>query len=599
MNDYTALYRRFRPDSFERVIGQDHIVKTLVHQIESGKISHAYLFCGTRGTGKTTCAKIFARAINCEHPVNGSPCNRCETCRRLAEGNSLDINEIDAASNNGVDEIREIKENVRYAPTVGKYKVYIVDEVHMLSTAAFNALLKTLEEPPAHAVFLLATTEVHKLPATILSRCMRFDFRLVPDDRIIGLLSGIFSEIGVTAEEDALRLIARSAEGSVRDALTIADTCVSYCGARISYDLAAEIIGATDRGVVAEFAEHLLDGNVGKVFEQSAGFFSRGKSVVAFHREVLSALRDFCVLLTTKNAADLLVYPEPLFRKMEQAAKKYSVEHILECIDILGSAENEIKFSLHPRILFEAAALRCCKLTGVSCEALIARIARLEEQVAALQAGRGKIGSPVPAAGQPAAAPNRIRKEGPAQAADRSDRETEAPAGPQEEIPLPSAPPPEAGDGGSFGPVSASVQTAAEDQTGGPVVNAVEVRGTGSEPARPAGGLSEPSASEPGVSANRIWGTVTRALREQRNGLLYTICREATARTEGDTLVVRTEEQGVQALSRPNNRKTIESIVVPFGIRTVRFVTAEEQRESADEELERFRSSVGDKWVEK
>ncbi|MDD3947443.1 MAG: DNA polymerase III subunit gamma/tau, partial [Clostridia bacterium] len=218
---HVSLYRRFRPTSWDKVIGQDHIVTTLVNQIKSDAVSHAYLFTGTRGTGKTSCAKIFARAVNCLDPQNGSPCGVCAHCLALAEPSNLDIIEMDAASNNGVDEIRELKENVQYPPTAAKYKVYIIDEVHMLSGAAFNALLKTLEEPPKHVIFILATTEVHKLPQTILSRCLRFDFRLVPKDKLVALLAEVFTETSYTFEKEALELLALHGEGSVRDTLSI------------------------------------------------------------------------------------------------------------------------------------------------------------------------------------------------------------------------------------------------------------------------------------------------------------------------------------------------------------------------------------------
>ena len=224
---YLAFYRMFRPDTLDKVVRQEHIVKILKNQIESGKIGHAYLFCGPRGTGKTSVAKIFARAINCEHPVNGSPCGKCATCRALSEGSNLDISEIDAASNNGVDEMRDLREKVQYPPVAGKYKVYIIDEVHMLTASAFNAVLKTLEEPPAHAVFILATTEPQKIPATILSRCMRFDFKLIPQRDLEGLLKNIFAKVGKEYEDEAVAAIARAGAGSARDTLSIADMCVS------------------------------------------------------------------------------------------------------------------------------------------------------------------------------------------------------------------------------------------------------------------------------------------------------------------------------------------------------------------------------------
>ena len=243
---YLALYRKYRPETFDKLIGQDSITKTLVNQITTDRLGHAYLFTGSRGTGKTSCAKIFSKAINCQSPINGSPCGKCLACKTLSDPSNLDISEIDAASNNGVDEMRDLREKVQYPPVSCKYKVYIIDEVHMLTGAAFNALLKTLEEPPKHAIFILATTEAHKIPATILSRCMRFDFSLISTERIARLISGIYDEIGKEYDEEAVTAIAKAGEGSIRDALSIADTALSFSQGKLSYDDVAEILGTTN-----------------------------------------------------------------------------------------------------------------------------------------------------------------------------------------------------------------------------------------------------------------------------------------------------------------------------------------------------------------
>lgn len=248
---YTALYRKFRPSEFEDVKGQDHIVKTLRNQINAGRIGHAYLFCGTRGTGKTTIAKILAKAVNCEHPVDGSPCNECSICKSINNQTSMNVIEIDAASNNGVDNIREIVEEVQYSPTEGKYKVYIIDEVHMLSTGAFNALLKTLEEPPSYVIFILATTEAHKIPITILSRCQRYDFRRITIDTIATRLQELLDKEQVQAEEKAVRYVAKAGDGSMRDALSLLDRCIAfYLGETLTYDKVLEVLGADRKSVV-------------------------------------------------------------------------------------------------------------------------------------------------------------------------------------------------------------------------------------------------------------------------------------------------------------------------------------------------------------
>ena len=258
---YTALYRKFRPSEFEDVKGQDAIVRTLKNQINADRIGHAYLFCGTRGTGKTTVAKIFAKAVNCEHPVDGSPCGTCEACRAIAAGNSMNVIEIDAASNNGVENIRQIREEVEYAPTEGKYKVYIIDEVHMLSIGAFNALLKTLEEPPSYVIFILATTEVHKIPITILSRCQRYDFHRISIETISARLTELLEKENVTAEERAVRYIAKAADGSMRDALSLLDQCIAfYLGEELTYEHVLEVLGAVDTEVFSSLLKKIKEG---------------------------------------------------------------------------------------------------------------------------------------------------------------------------------------------------------------------------------------------------------------------------------------------------------------------------------------------------
>ena len=276
---YLAYYRMFRPTTFDEVVRQEHIVRILKNQIAGDKIGHAYLFCGPRGTGKTTLAKIFAKAINCENPQNSSPCGKCAACRALSDPSNLDISEIDAASNNGVDEMRDLREKVQYPPVAGKYKVYIIDEVHMLTQSAFNAVLKTLEEPPRHAVFILATTEPQKIPATILSRCMRFDFKLIPQSDLEELIKSVFKKTGKEYEPAAVSAIARAGAGSARDSLSIADTCASYSRGKLTYDDVNAVLGSAEWGKVAHICGRILSEDANGAISATEEILSTGKGV--------------------------------------------------------------------------------------------------------------------------------------------------------------------------------------------------------------------------------------------------------------------------------------------------------------------------------
>lgn len=377
--EYTSIYRRFRPTTFDDVIGQNHIVRTLTNIIKSGKIGHAYLFTGTRGTGKTSCAKIFARAVNCLSPKNGSPCGECEVCKKLAESSGVDVIEIDAASNNGVDEIRTLKENVMYRPSIGKYKVYIIDEVHMLSASAFNALLKTLEEPPEHIVFILATTEVQKLPQTILSRCIRFDFRLIETEELIKLLKRIYGELGVGYDERALVKIAVCGEGSVRDTLSVADMCMSYCGDYIGYEDALEVLCATDFSTLDSLAGAILDGNVGKSLDESDRLLRMGR--VTLGRDLANYYNE---LITVKNVPNYKpkTMTKEEFEALKNRAEKYSTYRISRVMEIMAGMENQLRFASQPRILMEANIIKSCELiTETSADGMVGRIRDLEAQL--------------------------------------------------------------------------------------------------------------------------------------------------------------------------------------------------------------------------
>lgn len=354
---YLALYRKFRPTNFDSMIGQEHVTRTLRNQIQRGQIGHAYLFCGSRGTGKTTAAKIFARAINCEHPVNGSPCGECATCKALQQANAIDIIEIDAASNNGVDEIRDLREKIKYAPSVGKYKVYIIDEVHMLSVGAFNALLKTLEEPPSHAVFILATTEVHKLPATILSRVMRFDFKLVSTEEIAGLLRKIFDESNIKCDDSSIRLIASAGEGSVRDALSIADMCASFCDNDIKYDAVIDVLGINKRDTILSLAEAVLTDDIVVFFNNFHKIVAEGKNLTLTANELTKTFRDMLVVRSCGKDSALLDWPANLLDKLESLANNHDIVRINRAMQAFSKVEGELKYSTNPQLSIETTAM--------------------------------------------------------------------------------------------------------------------------------------------------------------------------------------------------------------------------------------------------
>lgn len=388
----SVLYRKYRPEKFDDVVGQANVTEALKNQIIKGRVGHAYLFTGSRGTGKTTCAKIFARAINCLHPENGSPCGKCEVCRSLKSADCVDIIEMDAASNNGVDEIREIREKVKYAPAVAKKKVYIIDEAHMLTSGAFNALLKTLEEPPEHVVFILATTEANKLPQTILSRCMRFDFRLIPTDRIYDLVKKVYDEEGATYEDAAVRLIAKAGEGSARDALSIADRCLS-AGEKVTYEEVADVLGVSGWETMSKMLSEINDGNVGAALVTLDELIATGKSVGLIAKELTSYARD--VLAVRSGGKASVVAGEDKLAALEADAAKYSADILITVMNTFSSLDASIRYSVSPRIVLECALVSACRLLGSDYSAFAERLARVEKKLDAIEKGGVQLSSAV------------------------------------------------------------------------------------------------------------------------------------------------------------------------------------------------------------
>ncbi len=359
---YVALYRKARPQTFDEVKGQDHIVKTLKNQVRAGRTQHAYLFCGTRGTGKTSVAKIMAKAVNCEHPVDGSPCNECASCRAIAAGSSMNVIEIDAASNNGVDNIREIVEEVRYRPTQGNYKVYIIDEVHMLSAGAFNALLKTLEEPPSYVIFILATTESGKIPTTILSRCQRYDFRRIDQETMIARMRELTEREKVEVEERALRFVARSADGSMRDALSLLDQCMAfYMGETLTYEKALSALGAVDTDVFGELLGEIIAGNAGRAVLIFEKIIERGREVGQFVSDFTWYMRNLLLAATSEEALEAVDASREQLAVLKEHASRVEPETVMRYIRILSDLANSMRQAGNRRVLTEVAIVRLCR----------------------------------------------------------------------------------------------------------------------------------------------------------------------------------------------------------------------------------------------
>ena len=418
---YTALYRKFRPDNFDDVKGQDHIVTTLTNQIKHNRIGHAYLFCGTRGTGKTTVAKILAKAVNCEHPVNGSPCNECAMCKAIQAGTAMNVIEIDAASNNGVDNIREIREEVSYRPTEGNYKVYIIDEVHMLSTGAFNALLKTLEEPPSYVMFILATTEAHKIPITILSRCQRYDFHRITIDTIAARLDELLKIEGVEAEEKAVRYVAKAGDGSMRDALSLLDQCIAfYLGQTLTYDKVLDVLGAVDTEVFSKLLRKVIQGDVTSSIHILEELIVGGRELSQFVGDFTWYLRNLLLVKTSENPEEAIDVSSENMKLLKEESTMLEVETLMRYIRIFSDLSNQIRYATQKRVLVEIALIKLCRpAMETNLDSVLDRIRVLEQridespvqQVVVQSAGASvREAAPIPAAPPQKAAPEDLQK---------------------------------------------------------------------------------------------------------------------------------------------------------------------------------------------
>jgi len=379
---YTALYRKWRPKTFDDIIGQEHVTTTLKNQIANDRIAHAYLLCGTRGTGKTSTAKVMAKALNCLNPKDGNPCNECEMCKKISQGLAIDVTELDAASNNGIDKIRDIIDDTKYPPQEGRYKIYIMDEVHMLSVGAVNAFLKTLEEPPENVIFILATTDPQKLPITILSRCQRFDFKRISIKDLTERLRTIVTAQGVLADDKSLDLIARVSDGAARDALSILDQAISMGDGSVNYDNLIEMLGLVTNEYLFDITSAIIEKNVEKAMVVIEKVVFAGKDMYLFIKDLVEHYRNLLMLKVTSNPQEVLDMSLENIKLLDEQSKRIRVEEIMRDIRILQEAEGNAKLSKQARLYLELAAIKMCKIEyDTSNEVILTRINKLEEAI--------------------------------------------------------------------------------------------------------------------------------------------------------------------------------------------------------------------------
>ena len=591
---YQALYRTFRPKTLDDVVRQEHVVTILKHQIETGKVGHAYLFCGPRGTGKTSIAKIFAAAINCESPVNGSACGKCPTCRALAEKGNLDISEIDAASNNGVDEMRELREKVQYPPVAGRYKVYIVDEVHMLSPGAFNALLKTLEEPPAHAVFILATTEAQKIPATILSRCTRFDFKLIPLQDLENRLKYVLKTIGKDYEEEAVAALARAGAGSMRDMLSLADPCVSYSEGKLTYADVTAVLGTADFSSTAELCAAILKGDGGEALEKCEDILAEGKSVALLIKDALQFLNGCAVAKTCAHGEKLLLLPADRYALLKSTANLAENRVLVRALEILAQAESDCRYTTTPKITLETAVLKAAFVKeDEDITALVQRVQVLEDALSDLRSGAVSL----PAAAQTSSSAAAQEYSVPTQQPKEKARKQTGGEFPEE------APPDENETGGNLYLDSDYVRAdkarqakkaqSAYEATSSAQPGMFDTPFAAAQSAAPQAGQKPTNAAA--GDAKVAFGKFLRALRAVGNGVLFTICMDMESDFDGDTFVLyTTKETLLNTLKRETNFPVVQNALNKIGITDFDLRLKSKEKDNTNKAIDEIKEKFAD-----
>lgn len=575
---YRALYRQYRPTTFAGVIGQDHITTTLRHQVESGHVAHAYLFCGSRGTGKTTTARILSRAINCLSPVDGEACGVCEACRTMAGDTAGDILEIDAASNNKVEDIRPLIDKVQYAPLSLKYRVFIIDEAHMITGSAFNALLKTLEEPPAHAVFLLATTEPQKLPATIISRCQRFDFHRLSVQDIVLTLKSVLSQAGADIEEDGLLLIARAANGGMRDALSLADQCLSFCGDRVTTRDVYDVLGSMEESFLFDMSEALLASNAAKALRMLDDIVRGGRDLSVFCQDLASHFRALLLTKTCGDCQDLLDCTADAMKKYQAQAGNASEARLLLATEQLLKAQSDMRYLARPRAMLESTLVRVCRPEeALSLASLEARVDRLEGLSPCMPPDALAVPAPMAVAAQP------VQAKAPAvEHISESGKNPEA----DYDGPPPLDAPPEEG-------TAVMENASAPAPTTSPKAPVATVATTAAAP-RP------PSDSAVGSEADALWANVLRGIQAQ-NVMVYMLAKAGAAqRLDEDTLTVRfpeTEEIQFNSLHAPINFNRLQALLTELRPDTKLVLVKGAVEPVSEETTEKVKQLFGDKLI--